>query len=70
MGAFFWPFGANSKNNQFLGAWNWKLGGKNFPQNDLAPLLDSEFNLDYDFAVKQDPFQSDDRVMDLLLYLK
>ena len=26
----------------------------------VAPLLDAEFNLDYDFAIKHDPIQSDD----------
>ena len=27
----------------------------------LAPLLDSDFNLDYEFVIKHDPIQSDDQ---------
>ena len=29
-------------------------------QKFLAPSLDSELNVDYDFAIKHDPIQSDD----------
>jgi len=34
------------------------------PQTFLAPLVNSEFNVDYDFAIKHDQIQSDDWVMD------
>ena len=30
------------------------------PQKILAPFLDSKFDVDYDFAIKHDPIQSDD----------
>ena len=36
----------------------------------LAPLVDSEFNVDYDFAVKHDSIQSDNRVMDFCVMPK
>ena len=39
-------------------------GGGFASQKVLAPLLDSNFNLDYDFATIHDPIQSDDWVMD------
>ena len=35
-------------------------GQKIDPQKSLAPSIDSELNLDYDFAIKHDPIQSDD----------
>ena len=34
------------------------------PQIFLAPLVDSKFNVEFDFAIKHDPIQSDDCVMD------
>ena len=40
-----------------------KLGGQNVsrvPQKVLASLLDSKFNIDYDFAIKHGPIQSDE----------
>ena len=36
------------------------------PPENLSPLLDSEFDADYDFAIKHDLIQSDSRVMTLL----
>ena len=43
-------------NGLFLGG-RLKGGGKNAPQHNLAPLLDSEFDAGYDFATKHDPIQ-------------
>ena len=36
------------------------LGAIFAPKNLVASPLDSEFNVDYDFAIKYDPIQSDD----------
>jgi len=30
------------------------------PQKTFSPLVDSEFDVGYDFAIKHDPFQSDE----------
>ena len=38
----------------------WKLKENIALQKTLAPLPDLEFNLDYDFAIRHDPIQSDD----------
>jgi hypothetical protein len=38
-----------------------EIRGQNLaPKKVLAPLLDSKFDVDYDFAIKHDPIQSDD----------
>ena len=34
------------------------------PPQKLAPLVDSEFDVDYDFAIKHNLIQSDDGVVD------
>ena len=51
----------NQKNGSVFSWQIWELGGKNLPKKRLlAPLVDLEFDVDYDFAVKYDPIQSDD----------
>ena len=50
-------------NGQFLRA-NLNIKETILPPKNLAPLLDSTFNVNYDFAIKQDPIQSDNWVMD------
>ena len=50
----------NQKNWSIFRGKIWKLGGKIFSPKKLAPLVDSEFDIDYDFAIKHDPIQSDD----------
>ena len=61
MGAFLRAFRDKiNKNGQYLGG---RLGfkGQNFaPQKISAPFLESKFCVDYDFAIKHDPIQSDD----------
>ena len=53
--------GQNQINRSNFRGQIWKLGGKILPpKKNLAPLLDSEFDVDYDFAIKHDPIQSDD----------
>ena len=45
-----------------------KIRGQNVAlQNIAVSLLDSEFNVDYGFAIKYDPIQSTDLVMDFVL---
>ena len=43
-----------------------KIRGTNLPSNNFQGryYIDSEFNLDYDFAIKHDLIQSDDGVLD------
>ena len=49
-----------NKNGQLLGG-RLEFRGQNLaPPKNSAPLLDSKFNVDYDFAIKHDPIQSDD----------
>ena len=50
----------NRKHCSFFRGQIWKLGGKYCPPQKLAPLVDSEFNVDYDFAIKHDLIQSDE----------
>ena len=38
--------------------------GANISPKKLAPLVDSEFDVDFDFAIKHGPIQSDGGVMD------
>ena len=45
---------------EFFGGQIWELGDKKCPPKFLVPLVDSEFDVDYDFAIKHDPIQSDD----------
>ena len=61
MGAFLRAFRDKiNKHGQFLGG-RLEFRGQIFaPQKFSAPLLDSKFNVDYDFAIKHDPIQSDD----------
>ena len=61
MGAFLRAFRDKiNKNCQFLGG-RLEFRGQNFaPQKISATLLDSKFYVDYDFAIKHDPIQSDD----------
>ena len=47
----------NQKNGQFLLSKFENYGAKNCPLKILAPLVDSEFDLDSDFAIKHDPIQ-------------
>ena len=49
----------NEKNRSVFWVQILELGGKKIPPK-LAPVVDSEFDVDYDFAIKQDPIQSDD----------
>ena len=52
----------------------WKLGGKILPLPKLGPvllpILDSEFNVEYDFSIRHDPTQSDVQIMDICVMLK
>ena len=42
-----------------------EVRGQNLtPKKVLAPLVDSEFDVDYDLAIKHDLIQSDDDVID------
>ena len=54
----------------FLGGGFGNSGAKYCPPIFLAPLVDSKFNVDYDFAIKHDPIESDDRVMDFCVMPK
>ena len=54
----------NQKHRSVLGGGFGKEGAKYCPLNFLVPLVDSKLNVDYDFAIKHDPIQSDDWVMD------
>ena len=40
----------NQKNRPILRRQIWTLGGKKLPPKILASLVDSEFDVDYDFA--------------------
>ena len=50
----------NQKNRSVFRGRIWELGGKKLPPNFLAPSLDLELNVGYDFAIKHDLIQSDD----------
>ena len=50
----------NQKNRSVFRGQIWKLGGEIFPPPFSVPILDSEFDPDYEFAIKYDPIQSDD----------
>ena len=54
------------KTGQFQGADLGNRGQNIDPQKNLGPLVDSSFDVDYDFAIaiKHDSIQSDDWVMD------
>ena len=51
--------------------WDTGAGGLKFREQNLAPwkfsapLLDSNFNVDYDVVIKHGPIQSNDRVMNI-----
>ena len=61
MGAFLRAFREKiNKNGQFLGG-GLKFRGQAFaPTKFSAPLLHLKYDVDYDFAIKLDPIQSDD----------
>ena len=50
----------NQKIGPFLGGRFGNSRAKTFPKKFLAPLVDSEFDVDYDFVIKHDPIQSYD----------
>ena len=50
-----------------IGGWIANKRPKNCPPIFLASFADSKFDADYDFAVKHDPIQSDDWVMESCL---
>ena len=60
-GVFAGLSGHNQKNWSNFRGRIWKLDGKilRHPKY-LAPLVDSEFDVDYDFAIKHDPIQPDE----------
>ena len=65
IGAFLQAFwGTIRKIGLFLGDGFGNYVAKSCLPKNLAPLADSEFDVDYDFAVKHDSIQSDDWVMD------
>ena len=50
----------DQKNRSVFRGHIWELGGKILPQKTFSPLVDSEFDVGYDFATKHGPIQSDD----------
>ena len=61
MGEFLWAFWRKIRKTVcFQGADLKFRGQKLAPPQNLAPFLDSKFDVDYDFAIKHDPIQSDD----------
>ena len=54
----------NQKNWWVFRGQIWDLGGNILFPEFLVPLVDSEFNVDYGFAMKHGPIQSDDWDMD------
>ena len=51
----------NHKNRSVFRGRIWESGGKILPPfQNLAPFADSEFDVDYDVAIKHDSIKSDD----------
>ena len=46
------------------------IRGQNLSPQNLAPLVDSEFDVYYDFDIKHDLIQSDDWVVDFCVMLE
>ena len=44
----------NQKNRSVFRGQIWKAGGKILPSKFLATLVDSKFDVDYDFAINHD----------------
>ena len=59
-GRFIGPFEVKSETLVHFRWRSWKLGGKCCPHFFVVTLLYSDFNVDYDFAIKHDPIQADD----------
>ena len=49
----------NQKKRSVFRGQIWKLAENFAPENLLAPLVDSEFDVDCDFAIKHDLIESD-----------
>ena len=61
IGAFLRAFRDTVRKISFFRELIWGLGGKTCPPNFFrAYISDLELNVDYDFAIKHDPIQSDD----------
>ena len=61
MGEFLWAFWRKIRKTVYFQGADLKISGQKLaPQKILAPFLDSKFAVDYDFAIKHDPIQSDD----------
>ena len=67
-GRFCGPFEALEAQSEKIGPFQGQdlgIRGQNIAPHFLVPVVGSEFDVDYDFAIKHYPIQSDDWVMDV-----